>query len=72
MFHRALVKLHVQDADRTLNLHWREVPPVANSIASRGITVDLSRLERGTYRIRLTLAPASDLPIAVEREIDIL
>lgn len=72
LFHRALVKLHVQDADRTLNLHWREVPPVANSIASRGITVDLSRLERGTYRIRLTLAPGSDLPIAVEREIDIL
>jgi hypothetical protein len=72
LMHRALVKLHVQDPDRTLNLHWREVPSVSGSIASRGVTVDLSRLEPGVYRVRLTLTSGAELPIAVDREIEIL
>jgi hypothetical protein len=48
LLHRALAKLHVVDADQSLSLQWQEVPSAANGIASRGLTVDLSRLRPGT------------------------
>ena len=70
--HSALVKLHVEDPDRGLNLQWREVPSITGQIASRGVTVDLSRLKPGRYRVRLTLTSGTDLPIVAERSIEIL
>src|SRR5262249_46486535 len=42
LLHRALVKLHVMDPERGLNLQWREAPSISHQIASRGLTVDLS------------------------------
>ena len=72
LIHRSLVKLHVMDADRGLSLQWREVPPITGEIASRGLTVDLSHLTPGQYRVRLMLTSGADLPIVAERTIDIL
>jgi hypothetical protein len=72
LLHRAFVKLHVVDQDRALSLQWREVPSVVNGIASRAMTLDLSRLDEGRYSIRLMVTSGSDLPIVSERTIDIL
>jgi len=72
LLHRALVKLHVTDADRGLSLQWREAPSITGQIASRGVTVDLSRLMPGHYRMRLMLTSGTDLPIVAERFIEIL
>jgi hypothetical protein len=70
--HRALVGLHMMDADRGIDLQWHEAPTVANGIASRGVTVDLSRLTPGPYRVRLALTSGTGLPIVAERIIEVL
>jgi hypothetical protein len=70
--HRALVGLHVVDPDRGLSLQWRESPSIAGGIASRGVTVDLSRLKPGEYRVRLLLTSGTNLPIVAERTIEVL
>ena len=72
LIHRALVGLHVMDPDRGLDLRWRESPSSTGGIASRGLTVDLSRLRPGQYRVRLMLTSGTDLPIVAERSIEIL
>ena len=72
LFHRALVNLRVKDPDRGLNLQWREASSAAGQIASRGLTVDLSHLKPGQYRVRLTLTSGADLPIIAERSIVVL
>jgi len=70
--HRALAKLRVVDADQSLSLQWQEVQSAANGIASRGLTVDLSRLRPGRYSVRLMLTSGKDVPIVAERSIDII
>lgn len=72
LLHRALAKLHIVDADQSLSLQWQEVPSAANGIASRGVTVDLSRLRPGRYSVRLMLTSGKDVPIVAERSIDII
>ena len=72
LIHRALVGLHVMDPDRGLSLQWRESPSIAGGIAARGVTVDLSRLKPGLYRVRLMLTFGTDLPIVAERSIEVL
>jgi hypothetical protein len=72
LIHRALVGMHVVDPDRGLDLRWRETPSVEGGIASRGVTVDLSRLRAGQYRVRVMLTSGAALPIVAERSIQIL
>jgi len=71
LIHRALVGMHVVDPDRGLDLQWRETPAVADGIASRGVTVDLSRLKPGQYQVRVMLTSGTDLPTVAERSIEI-
>jgi hypothetical protein len=71
--HRALVKLHLAEPERSLTLQWHEVPSAAaNGIASRGVTVDLSHLRPGQYAVRLMLTSGTDIPVVAERSIEIL
>jgi hypothetical protein len=72
LIHRALVGMHVADPDRGLDLRWRESPSIEGGIASRGMTVDLSRLRPGQYRVRVMLTSGTNLPIVAERSIEIL
>ncbi len=72
LLHRALAKLRVVDPDQSLSLQWQEVPSASNGIASRGLTVDLSRLRPGHYSMRLMLTSGKDLPIVAERSIEII
>jgi hypothetical protein len=70
--HRTFIKMHVKDPDRTLSLQWSEVPTVNNDVACRGVTVDLSRLKPGRYRVSLSLTARGELPVVTEREITIV
>lgn len=72
IFHRALVKLHVTDPERTVSVQWREVSSPVNGIASRGLTVDLSHLRPGRYFVRVSMTSGIDKPIIAEREFEIL
>ena len=74
LIHRALIGLHVVDPDRGLTLQWHESTASAGGIASRGVTVDLSRLKPGQYHVRvlLTFGGPTALPIVAERDIEIL
>jgi hypothetical protein len=69
---RAFVKLKLKDKTSSLSLQWRENPAIADGIASRGLTVDLSTLKPGRYRVRLSLTSGADLPVVAERDIEIL
>jgi len=71
-FHRAMVKLHVADPERSASVQWREMPSVTKGIASRGMTVDLSHLRPGRYSVRLMLTSGTDAPVLAERTIEIL
>ena len=71
-FHRAMVKLHVADPERSVSVQWHETPSVTNGVAARGMTVDLSRLRPGRYSVRLMLTSGTDAPIVAERSIEIL
>jgi hypothetical protein len=70
--HRTFVKLHITDPDRSLSVLWSEVPTVTDDIACRGVTVDLSRLKPGRYRVRLSLTGRGETPIVSERDIEIV
>ena len=70
--HRAFIKLHITDPDRSLSVQWTEVPTVTDDIACRGVTVDVSRLKPGRYRVRLSLTGRGEQPIVTERDIDIV
>jgi hypothetical protein len=69
---RTFIKLKLKEKDAALSLQWKEVPAAADGIASRALTVDLSPLKPGRYRVRLSLTPTGDLPILAERELDIM
>ena len=69
--HRAAIKLRITDPDRSLSVLWNEVPSVTDDIACRGVTVDLSRLKPGRYRVRLSLTGRGEAPIVSERDIEI-
>jgi hypothetical protein len=70
--HRTFIKLHITDPDRSLSVQWTEVPTVTDDIACRGVTVDVSRLKPGRYRVRLSLTGRGEAPIVTERDIDIV
>src|SRR6185436_19912239 len=69
--HRAAIKLRITDPDRSLSVLWNDVPSVTDDIACRGVTVDLSRLKPGRYRVRLSLTGGTEAPIVSERDIEI-
>ena len=61
---RAAERLHLASPFSPVKVQWQEMPNGVDPIASRAMTLDLSRLEPGRYEIRLTLT-AKDEPAAV-------
>lgn len=70
--HRAAQVLRLADRGTPLSVRWNEKPEVGSGIASRGVTVDLSRLSAGQYRVELTVSPDGQAPVVVSRSIDIV
>jgi hypothetical protein len=71
LIRRALVKLRVVEPEQTVTMQWREAATNTDGIASKGLTVNLSRLRPGRYLVRLTVTSGSDLPVVSERNIEV-
>lgn len=69
---RAAEALRLTSRGTPLSVRWEEKPEAGSGIASRGVSVDLSRLPAGRYRIDLTITPDRRPPVVVSREMDIV
>jgi hypothetical protein len=59
----------------TVSLHWEEVPATRAedaAVVSRALTVDLSALSPGRYRIALTVTAPGQEPATATREIEVV
>jgi hypothetical protein len=68
---RAAQRLGLSSHTSPLRVQWQEVPDGAVRVATRAVTVDLSRLEAGRYQVRLTLTPRGEPPVTATREITV-
>jgi hypothetical protein len=66
---RAAETMRLATRGTPLRVQWQEVPNGADGIASRGVSVDLSRLRPGRYRINLTVTPRGEPPVVSTREV---
>ena len=66
---RAAEKVKLATRSSPLRLEWQEVPDRAEYVASRAVTIDLSRMAPGRYEIRLVLTPRDQPPVETTREI---
>jgi hypothetical protein len=65
---RARRAMHLAGSDAPIVLAWADVPASIDGIAARALSVDLSRLAAGHYRLRIELQAAHSAPAVTERE----
>jgi hypothetical protein len=68
---RTFQVMRLADKDKLISLQWQEVSVPSNGIASRALSVDLSPLKPGSYRVRLTVTPTGGAPIVVMRTVEV-
>src|SRR6185503_8688237 len=68
-FRKAAEGLHLASRTYPLRVQWQEVPDRAEGAASRAVSLDLSRLASGRYRIRLSVTPRGEVPVLATREV---
>ena len=66
---RAAERLHLASPFSPVKVRWQEMPNGVDRVASRAMTLDLSRLDPGRYEIRLTLTAKDELAAVATREI---
>lgn len=66
---RAAERLHLASPFSPVKVRWQETPNDVDHVASRAMTLDLSRLDPGRYEIRLTLTAKDELAAVATREI---
>jgi hypothetical protein len=66
---RAAERLHLATPFSPVRVKWQELPSQADHVASRTMTLDLSKLDRGRYEIRLTVSPHGEPSVVSKREI---
>jgi hypothetical protein len=69
---RAAETIRLTARGAPLSVQWQEVPSRGTGIASRGVAVDLSRLQPGHYRIRVSVTPRGESPVVSTREIEVV
>jgi hypothetical protein len=69
---RAFDRLRFKSKARSVSVRWRDVTKPENGVAPRSLTVDLSPLDPGRYRVRVVLTSAPQTPIVAERYIEII
>ena len=68
---RTAERLRLTDPTTGLRIQWEEVPRRADGIAGRGVSVDLSRLRAGRYRMQLTASVSGEAPVTAQREVEV-
>lgn len=66
---RAAERLHLATPFSPMHVRWQEIPNQADHVASRSMTLDLSKLDPGRYEISLTLSPRGEPAVVAKREI---
>lgn len=66
---RAAVRMHLATAFSPLRVEWQEVPDRGDHIATRAVSLDLSRLSPGRYEIILTVTPKDEPSVVSRREL---
>lgn len=72
LLRRAARVLRLSDRGSPMSVQWQEVPNPQTGIATRVISVDLSRMTPGRYRITLTVSPSDGPAGTASREIDVV
>jgi hypothetical protein len=70
-FRSARQRLGLTDPDSPLRIRWSEARAAVDGIASRAISLDLTSLAGGRYRVTLSLTPGGKPAIVSTREIEI-
>jgi len=52
-----------------VRLEWQDVPELRDGIGARALTVELSGLSPGRYRVVLSVKPQDEPAVAASREI---
>jgi hypothetical protein len=68
---RAAERLRIATKATPLRVRWQEVPKRDNGIASRAITIDLSALSPGRYRMQLLVTADDGSTAASERVVEL-
>ena len=66
---RTAQRLHLATPFSPMKLQWTEMPDRGDGIASRSLTLDLSKLEPGRYEVSLSVSPLDGVPMVAKREI---
>lgn len=64
-------RLGLAEADAPLRIRWTDARPPASGIASHAVSLDLTNLPSGRYRLTLSLTPADGAPVTASREIQL-
>jgi hypothetical protein len=68
---RAAERLHLTDPATGLSIQWEEVPQQMNGVAGRSVSLDLSRLRPGKYRVELAVGISGEPPVVSVRQIQV-
>ena len=66
---RAAERLHLATPFSPMRVQWQELPSQSEHVASRSMTIDLSKLDPGRYELRLTVSPRGEPAVVTKREI---
>ncbi|MEP6620555.1 MAG: hypothetical protein ABJE47_14610 [bacterium] len=62
-------RLGITAEDTPIRMKWTDARPPANRATARAISLDLANLDKGRYRVTLTMTPAAGAPVATSREL---
>jgi hypothetical protein len=63
--------LHLGGGDTPIALHWQDAVRPADGVTGRAVAVDLSRLNAGTYRVRVQVTIDGSGMVVAERTLDV-
>ncbi|MEO5813711.1 MAG: hypothetical protein ABIT20_00340 [Gemmatimonadaceae bacterium] len=65
-------KLGLTPMDTPIRIKWSDARTSVGKAAAHAISLDLANLDAGRYRLTLTLVPASGVPVAALREVELI
>lgn len=70
-FRGAKQRLGLEDPDSPVRVRWSEARPTADGISPRALSLDLSTLPAGRYRITLAVSSAAGSATSTQREVEL-
>jgi hypothetical protein len=67
----AFQRVGLADQDSPLKLHWSDARPVVGGTSTYAVSLDLSNLSPGRYRVSLAVASGGGAPSVTYREFEL-